>query len=302
MRAALVTSAAACAAAFQVSNAFTHSPTTSLVVKHRSFYKALPDALFVHPSDDADAESTPQQQQFIHEIINEPTPTPSSASSLHQRLRYAGKQVWERMDTMKAAGLCDNGMEPLQSGFKTNVGLLVAAFLFKWYRARFINKIPVWDRQPQWNMVITSPEQEKELHAYSCLKCGATIFIARHREWFFQGGNTVCTNCGAKGAENFVDVRGEVIDSIDDDYFDYESPLDFVSAAERRKLVKQAGGDEELAKKLAIENAMKNDKEQIKVEKSSSTGGNAEKNQKKKKQKSAPTKEPEDIFDELDNL
>ncbi|KAL3761891.1 hypothetical protein ACHAWU_005408, partial [Discostella pseudostelligera] len=162
--------------------------------------------------------------------------------------------------------------------------------------------IPVWDRQPQWNMVITSPEQEKELHAYSCLKCGATIFIARHREWFFQGGNTVCTNCGAKGAENFVDVRGEVIDSIDDDYFDYESPLDFVSAAERRKLVKQAGGDEELAKKLAIENAMKNDKEQIKVEKSSSTGGNAEKNQKKKKQKSAPTKEPEDIFDELDNL
>lgn len=141
MRAALVTSAAACAAAFQVSNAFTHSPTTSLVVKHRSFYKALPDALFVHPSDDADAESTPQQQQFIHEIINEPTPTPSSASSLHQRLRYAGKQVWERMDTMKAAGLCDNGMEPLQSGFKTNVGLLVAAFLFKWYRARFINKV-----------------------------------------------------------------------------------------------------------------------------------------------------------------
>jgi len=139
MRAALVTSAAACAAAFQVSNAFTHSPTTSLVVKHRSFYKALPDALFVHPSDDA--ESTPQQQQFIHEIINEPTPTPSSASSLHQRLRYAGKQIWERMDTMKAAGLCDNGMEPLQSGFKTNVGLLVAAFLFKWYRARFINKV-----------------------------------------------------------------------------------------------------------------------------------------------------------------
>jgi len=112
----------------------------------------------------------------------------------------------------------------------------------------------------------------------------------------------VCTNCGAKGAENFVDVRGEVIDSIDDDYFDYESPLDFVSAAERRKLVKQAGGDEELAKKLAIENAMKNDKEQIKVEKSSSTGGNADEQKKKKKQKSAPTKEPEDIFDELDNL
>ena len=131
---------------------------------------------------------------------------------------------------------------------------------------------------------------------------GATIFIARHREWFFQGGNTECTNCGAKGAENFVDIRGEVIDSIDDDYFDYESPLDFVSAAERRKLVKQAGGDEELAKKLAIEQVMKNDKEQIKVEDQSSAGEAKEKNQKKKKKKSEPQKVPEDIFDELDRL
>lgn len=112
----------------------------------------------------------------------------------------------------------------------------------------------------------------------------------------------MCTNCGAKGAENFVDIRGEVIDSIDDDYFDYESPLDFVSAAERRKLVKQAGGDEELAKKLAIEQVMKNDKEQIKVEEQSSTGEAKEKNQKKKKKKSEPQKEPEDIFDELDSL
>ena len=112
----------------------------------------------------------------------------------------------------------------------------------------------------------------------------------------------MCTNCGAKGAENFVDVRGEVIESIDDDYFDYESPLDFVSAAERRKLVKQAGGDEELAKKLAIEQVMKNDKEQIKVEEQPSTGGDAEKTQKKKKKKSTPKKVPEDIFDELDSL
>ncbi len=112
----------------------------------------------------------------------------------------------------------------------------------------------------------------------------------------------MCTNCGAKGAENFVDIRGEVIDSIDDDYFDYESPLDFVSAAERRKLVKQAGGDEELAKKLAIEQVMKNDKEQIKVEDQSSAGEAKEKNQKKKKKKSEPQKVPEDIFDELDSL
>lgn len=177
--------------------------------------------------------------------------------SFRKRIRYVGGKVLGRMDTMRSAGLTVGRHPPMQMGFKSNVGLLVGAFLFKWYRARFINKIPVWDRQPQWNMVVTSPEQEKELHAFECKSCGATIFIARHREWFFQGGNTKCTNCGATGKDNFVDVRGEVIDSIDDDYFDYESPLDFVSAAERRKLVQQAGGDEDLAKKIAIDNVMK---------------------------------------------
>ncbi len=156
-------------------------------------------------------------------------------------------------------------------------------------------------------MVVTSPEQEKELHAYSCKNCGATIFIARHREWFFKGGNTECTNCGAKGKDNFVDIRGEVIDSIDDDYFDYESPLDFVSAAERRRLVKQAGGDEELAKKLAIDNVMKNDSEQIEAGEGSTSGGgesesstSAAEPKKKKGASKKSKKEPEDIFDELD--
>jgi hypothetical protein len=84
-----------------------------------------------------------------------------------KRIRTWVKIAWERMDTLKAAGLYNlnsntnndnnNGnnerdrISPvLHSGFKTNVGLLIGAFLFKWYRARFINKIPVWDRQPQW--------------------------------------------------------------------------------------------------------------------------------------------------------
>jgi len=147
-------------------------------------------------------------------------------------------------------------------------------------------------------MVVTSPEQEKELHAYECKSCGATIFIARHREWFFQGGNTKCTNCGATGKDNFVDVRGEVIDSIDDDYFDYESPLDFVSAAERRKLVQQAGGDEDLAKKIAIDNVMKNDKDQIKVDDGdNATEGAAAQDSSTDTPENAKT---DDIFDELD--
>ena len=112
------------------------------------------------------------------------------------------------------------------------------------------------------------------------------------------------------------------MDSIDDDYFDYESPLDFVSAAERRKLIKEAGGDEELAKQIAIGKVMANDKEQVKkVEKddndnddddvvvsedtTSSSSDDEEKKEegekKKKKKKKAPEpKKEDDIFDELD--
>jgi hypothetical protein len=109
-----------------------------------------------------------------------------------------------------------------------------------------------------------------------------------------------------------VEIRNEIINSIDDDYFDYESPLDFVSAAERRKLVKEAGGDEELAKKMAIQNAMKNDKEQIVVGETENSAQPEKKKKKKKKKKkeiegSAPKmeqvvykKESDDIFDVLD--
>jgi ribosomal protein S27AE len=269
-------------------------------------------------NDDDDLELVPSLK-FIHNS-NQQNQIEDSSSTTTSKLQSALNRVWERTNTLKAAGLYDdnddnNNLQPLQAGFKTNVGLLVGAFLFKWYRARFINKIPVWDRQPQWNMVVTSPEQEKELHAYSCKQCGATIFIARHREWFFKGGNTECTNCGAKGVENFEDIRGEVIDSIDDDYFDYESPLDFVSAAERRRLVKQAGGDEELAKKIAIDNVMKNDAEQIQVDEDEDESSKKKNGKKKKKKKSSSSgstkgdavsaapkkkKDEDDIFDELD--
>ncbi len=86
-----------------------------------------------------------------------------------------------------------------------------------------------------------------------------------------------------------------MVDSIDDDYFDYESPLDFVSAAERRKLVKEAGGDEELAKKLAIDRAMEKDAEQIRVEDDGEEVGSGEvekkeKSEKKKKKKKTTKK------------
>ncbi|KAL3782662.1 hypothetical protein ACHAWO_002587 [Cyclotella atomus] len=275
--------AALCAAA--AIDAFTISPTTSRASLHNmNIQMTKYDSIHSDPS--IEVEVTSRQSKI-------------------QRIQQFGKMAWERMDTIKSAGFIEESsgelLVPMQAGFKTNIGLLVAAFLFKWYRARFVTKIPVWDRQPQWNMVVTSPEQEKELHAYQCKSCGSTIFIARHREWFFKGGNTECTNCGAKGKDNFVDIRDDVIEEIDDDYFDYPSPLDYVSAAEKRRLVKEAGGDEELAKKIAIEKALKEDPKQIQVEGSdgegveSGDGGEEEvtKEKKSKKKKSEAPKEEE---------
>lgn len=60
-----------------------------------------------------------------------------------QLIQKFGRKAWERMDTMKAAGLADGDIVPMKSGFKTNIGLLVGAFLFKWYRARFVTKVSI---------------------------------------------------------------------------------------------------------------------------------------------------------------
>ena len=148
------------------------------------------------------------------------------------------------------------------------------AFCVKWFRARYIFKIPVWDRQPNWNNVITSKEQEKDLKAFTCKNCGSTIFIAKTREFFFEGstgiGGLGCFTCGAKGADNFVMDRDRIVEDVADmdDYFEYERPLDFISRAERRQLMKEAGGDEEKANQLLIErsNAQASDESQARAE------------------------------------
>jgi hypothetical protein len=133
------------------------------------------------------------------------------------------------------------------------------AFCVKWYRARYVFKIPVWDRQPNWNNIITSKDQEKDLKAFTCKNCGSTIFIAKTREFFFEGdtgiGGLGCFSCGAKGKENFSNERDKILEEVADidDYFEYERPLDFVTAAERRQLLKDAQGDEEAANKLYIQ-------------------------------------------------
>lgn len=99
---------------------------------------------------------------------------------------------------------------------------------------------------------MTSREMEikANLKTMSCKTCGTTIFIAKGRKWFQMPKDYECYGCGTIGVDNFVNVRDELLDEIDDDYFDYEKPLDFVTAAERRSLMKQAGGDETKANAL----------------------------------------------------
>jgi hypothetical protein len=145
--------------------------------------------------------------------------------------------------------------------FRNPLYYFFLGFCYKWYRARYVFKIPVWDRQPNWNNVITSKEQEKELKAYTCKKCGSTIFIAKSREFFFEGktgiGGLGCFNCGAKGKENFIMDRDRIVEDVAemDDYFEYERPLDFVSRAERRDLLKLTQGDEEKANQILVDRA-----------------------------------------------
>jgi len=145
------------------------------------------------------------------------------------------------------------------SVFKNMFYWLWVAFCIKWFRARYVFKIPVWDRQPNWNNIITSKEQEKDLKAFTCKTCGSTIFIAKTREFFFEGstgiGGLGCFSCGAKGDDNFVMDRDRICEDVADidDYFEYERPLDFISAAERRKVLKETGGDEDVANQLLVE-------------------------------------------------
>jgi len=222
-----------------------------------------------------------QQQQQRRQPGNEPGPTRTTRVSslvrqLSQRPRFQTLSDFPTAQT--AGGLGGNKITKLHNPM-TYLGLSALAlvrwnglgrnplywfavgFCIKWYRARYVFKIPVWDRQPNWNNIITSKEQEKDLKAFTCKNCGSTIFIAKTREFFFEGdtgiGGLGCFSCGAKGADNFIMDRDRIIEDVgdDDDYFEYEQPLDFVSRAERRKVLQEAQGDEDKANQILLDRA-----------------------------------------------
>jgi hypothetical protein len=210
--------------------------TTTLQSRNPSFLSPL----FQH-SDHENAETRVSFPDNNNNSSNNPVVAWSS------RFQHRWMSVQRRLDTTTAAGI-DNAQFAGSGGlfgsvrktlvklhdpktylalaavaalryewcFKNMFFWLAVGFCVKWYRARYVFKIPVWDRQPNWNNVITSKEQEKDLKAYTCKKCGSTIFIAKSREFFFAGntgiGGLGCFSCGAKGEENFVMDRDRIVE------------------------------------------------------------------------------------------
>lgn len=153
-------------------------------------------------------------------------------------------------------------------------------------------QLAIWERQPQWNTVITSKEDEEKanLEAMTCKECGSTIFIAKGRKWFQMPKGYTCYCCGATGEDAFTNTREDLLEEIDDDYFDYEKPLDFVTAAERKKLMKQAGGDEEKANALLTQGSAA-------LEEGNADAAPASTGEKKKKKKKKGKKKKKKVED-----
>lgn len=141
-------------------------------------------------------------------------------------------------DTMKSAGFVDEDPDqrPLQS--KKLVIFFFAVAAIRVIRAKFFLKQSIFKRQPNWGHVITSKEQEKVLHAWTCKECGTTMFIAKGREIRFFNRFVECYNCGAKGKDAFYDRREQILENDDTD-FEYENPFDYVSKGEQKKMKRE---------------------------------------------------------------
>ncbi|GMH71500.1 hypothetical protein TL16_g05666 [Triparma laevis f. inornata] len=85
-------------------------------------------------------------------------------------------------------------------------------------------KNPTDKDAPNWAHVVTSKEQEEELHAFTCDNCGFTIFPARGREGKFFPDTYKCPSCGAD-KESFFDRREEVAEKTID--YEYENKDDY---------------------------------------------------------------------------
>ena len=84
-----------------------------------------------------------------------------------------------------------------------------------------LKEMTVWERQSQWNTVITSREMElkADLKTMTCKNCGNTIFITKGRTSFQMPKGYECYSCGASGEDKLTNNREELLEDIDDNSF-----------------------------------------------------------------------------------
>jgi len=187
--------------------------------------------LVLVPTTSSSTRITRQHNDFtiLHANNNE--------SSNNSNNNNAPLQKFDRVfNTMKTAGFENYSMQMSPKRFLL---IFVGMVVFKYIRSRKL-KQSFMEKQPAWGHVITSKDEEKNLHAWTCKNCGSTMFIAKGREirFFNPLVGIECQTCGAKGKDSFYDRREEIA-AEDDTDFQYENPMDYISKEERKKLMKQ---------------------------------------------------------------
>ena len=107
-------------------------------------------------------------------------------------------------------------------------------------------------KNPEDDGVTTTKEQDDALHAWTCNNCGATLFVARGKEFRYFRKDHKCYVCGNSGRENFTNTRDDIIERTGDD-FEGTHYWESLSKKEQRTWMKEAFGDETIAKKMAID-------------------------------------------------
>ena len=183
------------------------------------------------------------------------------------KARTFGELMKERMDTMDAAfgqdtdvevisgsrpssgGGDARGLVPMQAGVvKTGIQIAIAVWLFKKIKKMVGGK----GKSAEDDGVTRTKEEDDALHAWTCNNCGATLFVARGKEFRYFRKDYKCYVCGNTGRENFTNTRGDIIERTGDD-FEGTQYWESLPKKEQRKWMKEAFGDETIAKKMAID-------------------------------------------------
>ena len=204
-----------------------------------------------------------------HSIVSSEDGHISRRKRAMAKARTFGQLMKERMDTMDAAfgqdtdvevvsadgnrpssgGGDARGLVPMQAGVvKTGIQIAIAVWLFKKIKKMVGGK----GKSADDDGVTRTKEEDDALHAWTCNNCGATLFVARGKEFRYFRKDYKCYVCGNTGRENFTNTRGDIIERTGDD-FEGTQYWESLPKKEQRKWMKEAFGDETIAKKMAID-------------------------------------------------